>query len=316
MLDHLLLWCSEVGDGRLTAFRDCFDWLASRHAGVTVSWAAALANTSVLGHVEVDWDAGRWAVAPTSLVTMPNSGGLALLVGAQPRWLLRCLDQLPDDPDPALRRLADDVVFQPAVAQANAPSARYVLVADEASARRLCARLGIHYAGWVADELATMLPPLAKTLSERPGLSGPAGVEPRRMTGGGPQMWEPVEDDRADGTYEYKRYGPPRYVYRRRGRGFVADKRTAVYAELARTRRWVLRYDPGRRELLAPARMQLPLPHARAAVLNSGLLPAPARRPPGRAAAVADACVRYVNVDRPFAEAVAASLEQQLLTVE
>ena len=308
----MLLWCSELGAASMTRFRDTFRWLAVRHGEHRLTWGTALANLSVLGHIEADWESGQWAVAPTSLVTMPNSGGFALLVGGQPRWLLQSLNDLPQHPDQRVRELADSVIFQDGVPQPNGPSARYVAIEDEAAARELCAALGIQYVGWVADELAGMLPSLPTMLRERPTLLSAAGVEPRRMTSGGHDIWQECDDDTSDGAYEYKRHGPPRYVFRHSGVGFVADKRTVIYAELARTQRWVLRYDPSRRELLAPVRMQLPLPQSRAAVLNSGRLPQLIPADPRGTRTARTGYVRYINIDAPFAYAVANSLEQKL----
>lgn len=316
MFDALFLWCSEVGHGTVASFRQSFSWLAETQGPSALTWAGALANFSALGHVEVDWERGKWAVAPTVLATMPNSGGFALLVGGQPRWLLRDLDRLEDHEDREIRELSADVVFQPPVIQRSGPSARYVAIENEDSAQDLCKRLGIHYGGWVADELAAMLPSLPTMLRERGELVGPAGIDPQRMTTGGRDQWAPCDTDRPDGAYVYKRHGPPHYVFRLEGRGFVADKRTVVYAELARTERWVLRYDAARREMLVPARMQLPMPHNRASVLNSGLLPTLSKPDPSGRPSVLDSCVRYINIDLPFAQTVARSLEQRLQLVQ
>ncbi|GAA1028166.1 hypothetical protein GCM10009557_12230 [Virgisporangium ochraceum] len=317
MFDELLLWCSETGSGRLRGFRDTYDWLAHRGDPPPVSWATALANLQLLGHVEVDWDTGHWAVAPTTLAMMSNAGGLALIVGAHPRWLLSRLDHLDCDPDPALVDLAGSVYFHDRVPQRSGPSVRYVAIAEEAAARRLCDRLGISFGAWVADHMADMLPTLPQLLRQRPSLVGPAGVEPRRLQPDpttGRLGWYPCEDDSGDGAYEYKRYGVPRYVFRRLGHGFVADKRAVVYAELARLRRHVIRFDPARRELVVPSRMQLPLPHGRCAVFKSGLLPRPSADLEIGGPRRSVESVRYANIDEPFARALAASLEQDLQT--
>ncbi|GAA0711698.1 hypothetical protein Drose_01545 [Dactylosporangium roseum] len=315
MFDKLLLWCSERGEGSMRAFRETYEWLAGRAASAQLSWAVALTNLQHLGHVEVDWEQQHWAVAPPTLTTMSNSGGLALLVGAQPRYLLQRLDSLECDPDARVVALSASVLFHPRVPQPNGPSARYVAVEDEAAAQCLCELLGIHHGAWAADRLVAMLPSLPQMLRARPSLRGPAGIEPRRLVvseTSGQLEWRPCTDDSRSGAYEYQRYGVPRYVYRVGGVGFVADKRTVVYAELARIRRQVLHFNPGRRELLVPARHQLPLPQGRCAVLKSGLLPVPVEVASTAGWRGLARYVRYANIDEPFARAVAASLEQPL----
>lgn len=310
--EDLLLWCSELGQGQLRLFRETYEWLAGR-GGPSLSWGTVVANLQVLGHIEADWTHGTWAAAPTVLTTMSNAGGFALLVGARPRWLMERLEALDQDPDPGVRQLSASVILQPAVSQPGGPSARFVAVEDETVARQLCQSLGIHYGHWVADELATILPSLDAMLRARPTLLGPAGVEPRRMSphGDGP-MWQECDHDGVDGAYEYKRYGVPQYVFRQGGQRFMADKRTVVYAELARAARWVLRFDRAHRELIVPARMQLPLPQGRCAVLRSGLLPRPVPEARMSSNKFLRACLRHVNIDEDLARAIARSLGQQL----
>jgi hypothetical protein len=160
-----------------------------------------------------------------------------------------------------------------------------------------------------------MLPSLAKMLLARPTLLGPAGVDPRQLVlaeASGQLEWRRCAVDSANGAYEYQRYGVPRYVFRLNGVSFVADKRTVVYAELARIGRHVLHFDAARRELLVPARFQLPLPQGRCVVLKSGLLPTPVEVTSGSSRRGLARYVRHVNIDEPVARAVATSLEQPL----
>lgn len=324
MFDDLLMWCSERGSGSLAAFQETYSWLADRHGlrQGAPPWGIALYNLSVLGHVEVDWTGERWGTAPPVLTTLVGSGGYALLVGERPLWLQDRLDSLMEDKDPAVAALADSVVPQLPVAQRGGPSVQLIAVVDEADARRFCDALKIRFERRAAEQLALRLPKLQDMIRER-GIEyhGPAGLSAQRMSDGGSPQWTDVDDtdaglDGCDGSgiplhgaYRYQRFRTYRYVYWLRRRGFEADKRAVIYAELARAERWVLRYDSVHQALYAPATMQLPVLHARAAVLRTGLLPQLHALPDTNQG---PDHVKYANISPSFAHLLADSLYQQL----
>ncbi|WP_406422040.1 hypothetical protein [Streptomyces sp. NBC_00842] len=321
MHDELLLWCSERGAGSLDAFRDTYAWLEKgKQESSAPDWRIALYNLQVLGHAEVDWEARIWSVTPPVLTTMPNSGGRALLVGQRPLWLMQRLERLHEDSDSDIATLAQSVVLIPPLRQTDGPSVRMVTLADPEDCRALCEALGIAFEDRAADQLALRLPRFQEMLTERGVQRGPGGIEPQKMSEGGNDIWTDVEghgEPPLHGAYRYQRYNTHRYIYWLGMSGFIADKRTVVYAELARTERWVLRYNALRRELYAPKRMQLPHLHARAAVLRSGLLPQltalnPQTAPDWEPNREHKSYVKYVNIDEPFARQVAESLYQQL----
>ncbi|MGI5367401.1 hypothetical protein [Streptomyces iakyrus] len=324
MHDELFLWCSERGAGSLDTFRDTYAWLEKgKQESSAPDWRIALYNLQVLGHAEVDWEARIWSVTPPVLTTLPNSGGHALLVGQRPLWLMQRLERLHEDPDSDIAALAQSVVPLPPLRQADGPSVRMVTLADPEDCRALCEALGIAFEDRAADQLALRLPRFQEMLTERGVQRGPGGIEPQKMSEGGSDIWIDVEGHGAPplhGAYRYQRYNTHRYIYWIGMSGFIADKRTVMYAELARTKRWVLRYNPLRQELYVPKRIQLPHLHARAAVLRSGLLPqltalnSPAahdRQPNAKYKSY----VKYVNIDEPFARQVAESLYQMLQLV-
>ncbi|MBT2489114.1 hypothetical protein J7E96_11390 [Streptomyces sp. ISL-96] len=324
MHDELLLWCSERGAGSLDAFRDTYAWLEKGRQGSSApDWRIALYNLQVLGHVEVDWEARIWSVTPPVLTTMPNSGGHALLVGQRPLWLMQRLERLHEDPDSDIATLAQSVVLLSPLRQAGGPSVRMVTLADPEDCRALCEALGIAFEDRAADQLALRLPRFQEMLTERGVQRGPGGIEPQKMSEGGNDIWTDIEgpgEPPLHGAYRYQRYNTHRYIYWLGMSGFIADKRTVVYAELARAERWVLRYNAQRRELYAPRRMQLPHLHARAAVLRSGMLPQLTALNPQVALdqqpnRERKSYVKYVNIDEPFARQVAKSLYQKLQLV-
>ncbi|GHA67201.1 hypothetical protein GCM10010372_78540 [Streptomyces tauricus] len=322
--DELLLWCSERGAGSLDAFQDTYTWLGKgKQESSTLDWRIALYNLQILSHVEVDWEARIWGVTPPVLTTLPNSGGHALLVGQRPLWLIQRLERLHEDPDPGIAALAQSVVALPPHRQADGPSVRMVTLADPEECRALCEALGIAFEDRAADQLVPRLPRFQEMLTERGVQRGPGGIEPQKMSEGGGDLWTDVEghgEPPLHGAYRYQRYNTHRYIYWIGMSGFIADKRTVVYAELARAERWVLRYSPLQRELYAPKRMQLPHLHARAAVLRSGLLPQltaldPQAAPDRHSMPEYKSYVKYVNIDEAFARQLAESLYQKLQLV-
>lgn len=322
MYDELLMWCSERGSGTLDAFRETYEWLAADHPDSSVvDWRIALYNLQALGHAEVDWEDRLWGVTPPVLTTLTNGGGHALFVGQRPIWLLQRLEQLSNDPDTVVSRLSQSVLLQPPIDQVDGPSVRLVTAANPEDGRDLCNAIGIGFEDRAADQLAARLPRLQEMLNERGELRGPGGLEPQRMSEGGGDIWTDVDgpgEPPLHGAFRYQRYNTHRYVYWVGMRGFIAEKRAVIYAELARTHRWVLRYDAPHRELYTPIRMQLPHLHARAAVLHSGLLPQVSRLCPltipssSRPNSDRRNFVKYVNIDEPFAKLVADSLYQEL----
>lgn len=321
MHDELLLWCSERGSGSIDSFRETYLWLEKRKERSCVTdWRIALYNLQVLGHAEVDWETRMWSVTPPVITTMTNSGGHGLLVGQRPRWLMQRLERLHEDADIEIASLAQSVVMLPPLSQIGGPSARMVTLGDIEDGRALCESLGIAFVDRAADQLARRLPRLQEMLSERGEQRGPGGVEPQRMSDGGHDMWIDIEGLGAPplhGAYRYQRYSTHRYIYWIDMRGFIADKRTVIYAELSRNERWVLRFNPQRQELYVPKRMQLPHLHARAAVLRSGLLPQLTalnpQTPLGQQSNTEHKnYVKYVNIDEQFARLLADSLYQKL----
>lgn len=329
-MDHdlLLRWCSERASGSLQTFREAHEWLAelgpeqSVAASALVSerdrWTWSLRSLQALGHVEVDWVARRWHAAPPVVSTLTDGGGFALLCGARTGALLRRLDGLASDPDPRLRDLADGVVFDLPVPQPGGPALRLLQAPDAADAGELCGRLGIEFVDRAADQLLRVLPRLNELLLAGRRSDLPGGVAPARMSEMPDRLFVDLDCDAGEpGGYEVRLYDAPRYFYRAGPqRVYEAERGAVVYAELRRTKRHVLRYDPASQTLLVPPRLRLPSLYERAVTLRSGLLPhlvkvaQPAVETPGHTRTLQ--LLGCVNTDLPFAERLAGLLGQQL----
>lgn len=330
-MDHelLLRWCSERAAGTLQSFRAAHEWLEDipsvRRVGAAAAvsrperWTWSLRSLQALGHLEVDWVGRRWNAAPPVVTTLTDGGGFALLCGTRPGALLRRLDDLGNDSDPQLRELSDEVVFDLPVPQDGGPDLRLLQARQTSDLRELCTLLGIELVDRAADRLLRALPGLNGLLLPGARTDLPGGVAPAQMTELPDQLFTELDHDTGEaGSYEIRLYDVPRYFHRAGpGRVFEAERGAVVYAELRRTDRHVLRFDPTRRLLLVPPRLRLPSLYERAATLRSGLLPRleHVAQPPGSDGKHRSTLtlLSYANIDLRFARRLATLLGQRLM---
>ena len=286
MHDELLEWCSERGEGTVDAFEAAAEWLAERKPGQDHDRDPGLATFQLqaLGHLEVDWRGGRWAVAPTSITVLDDAGGNALLLGSRPRSLMRRLRTLHVDPDDELREeISPDVMVRDPVPQfgRNGPSAIYLTAPDDSTIERLCEKLGIRFEQRIERRLRAALPSLVSYVAAGLAHATPPGFAARRLFPTSRRRWRDVEDDSAPGAYEYRGYGPAQYFYRGEAGSLAqADKWIVVHAELRRLGLTVMQYSGSRRSLFVPGALPLPLLYGRCAVFRTGLLPRVHTQPP------------------------------------
>nr|WP_152992637.1 hypothetical protein [Nonomuraea pusilla] len=321
MYDELLMWASERGWGTLDSFREAHDWLRKRRKDVTTAgWRIAIFNMQVLGHVEVNWDKRVWSITPPAITTLSGTPGIVLLSGQRPIWLMQILEKLSRTIDPRFKSITGRIELLPPVSQDLGPSMRRLHVSETADAKHLCDTLGIRFVEYAGDQLLIRLPRLQEMLSERGALHGPGGLSAQRISPDCDDIWLDADDGGRPplrGTYRYQKYNTHQYVYWIGDSGYVTDKRSAIYAELARTQRWVLYFNADGQELYVPKRFPLPILHARAAVLRSGMLPQPVSTL-GKDAKAAfrksdqQGLMMYRNIDKRFAAILAESLYQEL----
>lgn len=277
--DELLEWCSERQEGGIARFREAFEWLARRQRDLRghrdpLPWELTLYNLQILGHVEVDWKERCWAVSPTVVTVLDNSGGNALMVGARPRSLVRRLDTLESDLDAQVRTLAARVELLPPVEQPQAPAARFLTAPSDEILGELCQLLEVRFEHRVAAKLRDLLPTLDSYLVAGECKAAPPGVEACRFRLGNMPEWKDVDADDAPGAYEYQGgYGPRRYHFVDELGRYEGDKGIVMYAELRRVGDQAIFYSSTRAEMMVPALIRLPMLAARCAVLRTGLLP-------------------------------------------
>jgi hypothetical protein len=298
--DLLLTWLSERGSGSWQQLREAYDWLFQaerREPWQTAGFCARILST--LGHIEIDWHAGRWAAAPPVLTLLPSAGAHALLTGARTRRLgaLLAIEAQEDRPG---------VMPLPLVPQDIAPSACIVAVEDERAATALADRLGVLYSHSVSEELSRILPGLDSYMLKREAHPPRRGYgierfEPESL------IWQDVERDDLPGLYRYDT--PIRAEHRLRaadGGVYAPERAVGIWSALSHWGKNRIKFDPKsvNGELIVPLQAPLPTLHARTAALCTGF--APQKR---------GSVLVYPNVPREVAKRIARSLDQTLTDV-
>jgi hypothetical protein len=292
----LLQWTSERGAGTWPQFRDAHDWLfnSGQQEGKQTKATTTIHGLSVLGHLEIDWDSGEWAVAPATLTILPNAGAHAVLCGARTRALLNAFTTATSASD----------LYSEAHPQEWGPNAIFVAAKDEDAVESLARRLGVTYELCVSERLAALLPPLDSYLElcrSTPAARG-YGVErfdPRLLT------FRRADTETGPGLYRYDLWGRPEFRFiADDGVYYKLDWALGVHAELRRCGKREIRYIPEsvNGTLTVPFRAQLPALHARTAVLCSGLMPK-----------LDNWKWHYPNVPLETATAIAHALGQELI---
>lgn len=304
--DLLFRWMSELGSGAIVDARSRIDWIA-RTANIEPRPHASgrwLRDLSSLGHCEVDWDGGRWSVAPPALVRLPSAGGLAVVAGARRPRTMRALEDF-SGWLPTARRV-------PTAGEVPLPITFYMPYTRESDLDDAADAAGLTLAGQSAERIARALRPTHPHV-----LTGPPayGAQLKRLDSMHPRHWQSVsaaQDNHPDGLYSEQVNGRARHITRRDGAWFACDLSTGTFAELARRHESAMRWrgDTGREAagtgtLFVDWGAPLPALHSRALVLCTGL--------PPRFGATATTAI-YENVPRGVAARVCTSLGQTLAT--
>jgi hypothetical protein len=138
--------------------------------------------------------------------------------------------------------------------------------------------------------------------------------EPRRFDLYGHNRWCDVTHENSPGAYEYRRYGPPRYLFYDGRTWAEADKWIVVYAELRRRGENVLFYRTADYSMFVPARTPPPLLYARSVALCTGRLPSFTREPVLGIPSGLGALLQYPNVPSRLFAKIASLLGQAIRT--
>lgn len=238
------------------------------------------------------------------LTRLPHADGLALLTGARTAQMSARVGEaaqewmelitIPHRPEAGEAPLPDTLLFQ---------------YEDLRNLREAAELLGARHVPCAALQLTDLLPQAAP---------GPESAPPGGSTANTLEKYElrlkrfvPVETDDEDGLYRWRGADYARLTrVRRNGVFYAVERETGIYLELAQHRTGAMRWRPeagkgraGIGRLFVDRYAPLPALHERAAVLCSGFPPSVGKQAQTRA---------YDNVPRALAEAITASLQQNL----
>jgi hypothetical protein len=287
--DALLSWCSEMGSATIDEFRR-----ACRALDLPTN--ASARALSQLGHVEFDWDCGRFAAAPTTLTTIPDLPGRLLLSGARPYGLIAELAGVAEGSE-----LDVDVWRDLRHQFGNGPSTA-LIDADPSDAPAFCEEAGIRWAHCASAEIASVLPELDRataSVAHRPDSRFPhAIVDPHSFR----PRWDADVADGREGVWLYRTWGRRREMILHSEEGeprMILDADNAPFLmPRPEDADAIVEYRRSHRLLIVNAAAPLPTLHARCACLCSGRVPVRRDVAPGVA------YDHYVNVDPSTADRI------------
>ncbi len=295
---------SETGSGSIADFRARAHWLARTEdiglpARASGRW---LRDMSSLGHCEVDWKSGIWAVAPAAVSRLPMADGLAVLIGARRPRLMRALRENGIWLEKASRAVPDG--------ELPLPMTIYLPFESEVDLVAELQPVDLTYVGCAADRIARSLGPTAPVdIAAPPSRTNPL----ERLIALYPKSWGPVratETNAPDGLYREQVNGRWVYLFRIVGKWHACSLASGVFAELARQGHTALRWRPDVARAASDTGTvfvdwgaSLPPLQSRAFALCSGLAP--------RFGSSAETVI-FDNVPRSIAARVFTSLGQML----
>ncbi|MFC8359942.1 hypothetical protein ACFUIY_08670 [Streptomyces griseorubiginosus] len=305
----LLRWLSESRSGKASTLRDGVRNQAQ-------AWGLELAEyadwdwmrkVAALGFIDVDLRADRWSVAPPVLTRLPHADGLAVLTGARTARISIRVEEAAQE---WMELIA--VPHRPEAGEAPLPDTLLFQYEDPRNLWEAAEYLGARYVPCAALQLMELLPQAAPgPESAPPGGSTADTLEKYELRR---QRFVPVARDDEDGLYRWRGADYARLTrVRLNGVFHAVERETGIYLELARHRTGAMRWRPesgkgraGLGRFFVDRYAPLPALHERAVVLCSGFPPSAGKQAQTRV---------YDNVPRVLAEAIAASLQQNLETM-
>lgn len=264
--DDVLRWASEYQAGTWRALNEAAAHaLGSRSVQSLRPWQLA-SDMSDLGHIDIDWEKGRWSAAPPCIVVARGMGLCAYLAGWRNSRLLKRYEDAADSLD----------VYPFEVRMGQAPTTVYAKCASVQAVHELAAKLEVPAVFDPASALAELV--TVTEIDARPGAPPPAD-EDVDLFDEVTLQWVPAEPPYVDkGLYRYELHGRKTFRLRTDADWSIVDRAAGQLAMLA-GRSDVIRWHPADRHNRTPrvmtvhAAVTLPPIAERAAVSASGLLP-------------------------------------------
>jgi hypothetical protein len=299
--DLLLTWMSEVGSGDVRDLRQRVAWAAraadrSPKPYETGRW---LRDISALGHAEVEWNGGTWAIAPAVATSLPATGGTAVLAGSRRVGVFGRLEELVAvHVETPVNSHSDPLAV---------PSAVFIQADSVAELRASLEGADIMYVGCAARSIARGLRQIAVGARAAPPARGEAA---ERLSAAGDGVWFSSGLPAGDGLCRLLVHGRPSYLYHSKDSWYHTDHATGILLDRADRGIDVMRFRPERfadgeeiGTVFIDQGAPLPPLQARALVLCSGL--------PTQFGDRARTAI-YRNVPKDIALMVAVSIRQRV----
>lgn len=253
----LLTYLSELQQGSWTQFKRACQELWKTDDDGRDHAALASRALSVLGHLEIAWDARpAWSIAAPVLVILPRrESPSAVLCGYRPPQLIQQLKSF-------------EASFQILVTpQAEGPDIVQVAASTRSQLHELAQRLEVTLAEHVVEQIVLCLPNLLQLLERLEERPLPA-VPPIRRFDTESLSWVNTSGYSGDGLYELEQFVPEfRLLHGTTCK--KVEREVGVYAVI-RKEHWS--YDADTHTLLIPRGLLPPPLYQRALVLCSGQL--------------------------------------------
>ncbi|MCY3890460.1 MAG: hypothetical protein OXG50_11260 [bacterium] len=262
--DIMLRWVSELETGTWAQFRQAAATCLA--ASDELASASTLARRmSSLGHMDIDWEAGRWSVAPPVVVVARGMGMCAYLAGWRTGWL-----------ESRFERATDNLnIFPLEQRQNGAPVAKYAKCGNIEAIEELARDL---YVGIVWDPSAQLADMVSlPRIYDLPFAATPFGEDEVKMFDPQTGRFSKVATTTAEGLYTYEVNGRPAHRLHIDGDWRVVDRATGMLQVLQGSP--LMRWHKATADLTSaravtiPVWLTLPPVAERSLVSATGLLP-------------------------------------------
>ena len=150
---ELLQWASEAGSGKWEALRAAAEHVARKHGLRRKPWLLAR-DLSMLGHLDIDWEAQKWSIASPTMNVVPGLGLCVVLTGSRPYYLIQRFRDATNDRD-----VFDFTMRQPQPRD-SAPAAIFAKCASLDVAKEVASRMSANLVIDPSTALAAAMPSL------------------------------------------------------------------------------------------------------------------------------------------------------------
>jgi len=299
---ELLQWASEAGSGKWEALRAAAEHIARKHGLRRKPWLLAR-DLSMLGHLDIDWEAQDWSIASPTMNVVPGLGLCVVLTGSRPYYLIQRFRDAADDRD-----VFDFAMRQPQ-ARDSAPAAIFAKCASLDVAKEVATRMSANLVFDPSTSLAASMPSVDDQELQR---TSPPDLDldtewfnPRKVE------WEECESRGTpmEGLYRQQLTERRRHLWYGAGRWSKTDLAYGQFRALRDASQQVMRWTPAKANGAQASHLEVHR-HVRLPDIAERALTICDGRVPVEPAVGATDYLRYSNVSESVCQAISAKLGQ------